>query len=160
MGLSNDLAKKETSLQIQNKFHTVVSEVSSFVAVLRIRSRWIRNILASWIRIRKNMRIHGLTKNCPKNYLLLSEKSRKIIKQFCFVKKFRNVHDLDQDPDKFFSSTEPGSRSATNILLFSSFNIVLKFPIFTFNFFILAMSLFLASLFSKSFLQNTTVFFK
>ena len=27
--------------------------------VLRIRIRWIRKILASWIRIRKNMRIHG-----------------------------------------------------------------------------------------------------
>jgi len=30
-------------------------------AVLRFRKRirWIRKILASWIRIRKNMRIHG-----------------------------------------------------------------------------------------------------
>ena len=27
--------------------------------VLRIRIRWIRKILASWIRIRKNMRIQG-----------------------------------------------------------------------------------------------------
>ena len=31
----------------------------SLNAVLRIRIRWIRKILASWIRIRKNMRIHG-----------------------------------------------------------------------------------------------------
>ena len=119
MGLSNDLAKKETSLQIQNKFHTVVSEVSSFVAVLRIRSRWIRNILASWIRIRKNMRIHGSTKNCPKKlFIIKRKKEEKLLDNSALLKKFRNVHDLDQDPDKFFSSTESGSRSATNILLF------------------------------------------
>ena len=31
----------------------------SLNAVLRIRIRWIRKILGSWIRIRKNMRIHG-----------------------------------------------------------------------------------------------------
>ena len=29
-----------------------------YTAVLWIRIRWIRKILASWIRIRKNMRIH------------------------------------------------------------------------------------------------------
>ena len=28
--------------------------------MLRIRISWIRNILASWIRIRKNMRIQGI----------------------------------------------------------------------------------------------------
>ena len=37
--------------------------------VLRIRIRWIRRILASWIRISKNMPIHGSgsTKNAKKN---------------------------------------------------------------------------------------------
>ena len=29
------------------------------VPVLRIRIRWIRKILASWLRIHKNMRVHG-----------------------------------------------------------------------------------------------------
>ena len=36
-------------------FFTVLNE---FKPVLRIRIRWIRKILASWIRIRKNMWIH------------------------------------------------------------------------------------------------------
>ena len=34
-------------------------KMESFQAVLRIRIRWIRKILASWIRLRKNVRIHG-----------------------------------------------------------------------------------------------------
>jgi len=33
---------------------------SQIISVHRIRIRWIRNILASWIRIRKNMRIQGV----------------------------------------------------------------------------------------------------
>ena len=33
--------------------------IKNMLAVLRIRIRWIRKILASWIRIRKNMRIYG-----------------------------------------------------------------------------------------------------
>jgi len=51
-------------------------------AVLRIRIRWIRKILASWIRIHKNMRIRGSGskgKNQPKTeketFLLLKPKS-------------------------------------------------------------------------------------
>ncbi len=34
-------------------------QVFTLKAVLRIRIRWICKILASWIQIRKNMRIHG-----------------------------------------------------------------------------------------------------
>ena len=64
--------------------------------MLRIRIRWIRKILASWIRIRKNMRIHesgskgqNINQKLPKKNLLSKPKSelfkKKIIKMSWFL---------------------------------------------------------------------------
>ena len=43
-------------------------------AVLRIRIRWIRKIFNSWIRIRKNMRIHTILLLKSKSDLLKKER--------------------------------------------------------------------------------------
>ena len=70
----------------------LLKNISSSRSVLRIRIRirWIRKILASWIRIRKNMQIHDpdprgkiLTKNCKKkkNFLLLNPNSELLKKE-------------------------------------------------------------------------------
>ena len=49
--------------QVNQTLPLQIVEFSSLLTVLRIRIRWIRKILASWIwiriRIRKNMWIHG-----------------------------------------------------------------------------------------------------
>jgi len=58
--------------------------MSCFFLVLRIRIRWIRKILASWIRIRKNMRIQGAKyqpKTAKKTFLLLKLKSELLKKR-------------------------------------------------------------------------------
>jgi len=65
---------------LQTMFNT-----TSHLSVLRIRIRWIRKILASWIRIRKNMRIQGV-KYQPKTakkecFLLLKPKSKFLKKE-------------------------------------------------------------------------------
>ena len=63
------------TVYIQTKYRRPFSLLNLHIPVLRIRIFWIRNILASWIRIwiRKNMRVHGFgskdkisTKNCKK----------------------------------------------------------------------------------------------
>ena len=53
----SDVSKKPT----ENLTRTQESRIwdEEFKSVLRIRIRWILKILASWIRIRKNVRIHG-----------------------------------------------------------------------------------------------------
>ena len=65
-------------------------------AVLRIRIRWISNIFASWIRIRKNMRIHG-SESKGQNYKKTAKKSfalktitvkKEIIKYFLIYIRF------------------------------------------------------------------------
>ena len=68
-GLFSAFCKKKTSWQLpriinQRKQYSINSvslslKSLSFVAVVRMRIRWIRKILASWIRIRINMRIQG-----------------------------------------------------------------------------------------------------
>ena len=53
------------------------------IAVLRIRVHWIRKILASWIRTRKNMRIQGAKyqPEMQKNYLLSKPKFKLLKKR-------------------------------------------------------------------------------
>ena len=60
--------------------------LSSFVlsfSVLRIRIRWIPKILTSWIRIRKNMLIHGV-----KYYLNLNFWKKRDFKNFAICEWF------------------------------------------------------------------------
>ena len=54
-----------------------------FWVVLRIRIRWIRKILGSWIRIRKNMQIQGqnINQKLNKNILLSKPKSELMKKE-------------------------------------------------------------------------------
>ena len=60
----------------------------SLKPLLRTRIRWIRKILASWIRIRKNMRIHGsgskgqnINQKLKKKILLSKPKSELLKKE-------------------------------------------------------------------------------
>ena len=56
-------------------------------AVLKIRIHWIRKILASWIRLRKNIRIHGsrskgqnINQKLQKKTCLLSKPKYELLK--------------------------------------------------------------------------------
>ena len=60
------------------------SQIKKLHSVLRIRIRWIRKILASWIRIRKNMRIQGAKyqpKTKKKTFSLSKPKSELLKKE-------------------------------------------------------------------------------
>ena len=63
--------------------------------VLRIQIRWIRNILASWIRIqvqiRKNMRIHGSESKVQNSNQKL-EQNPNLLKKKRDYQKFRSLN--------------------------------------------------------------------
>ena len=68
-------------------------KMKSFQVVLRIRIRirWIRKIFASWIRLLKNMRIHGFRSkrqniNPKKNYSQKSKPKSELLKQREIIK--------------------------------------------------------------------------
>ena len=72
------LFNKKITIHFNGKGASKAFKKLSKKPVLRIRIRWIRKILASWIRIRKNMRIHGVKnqpKTAKKTFLLLKTNS-------------------------------------------------------------------------------------
>ena len=60
------------STVVKRTYHAFGMECLQFLSVLRIRIRWIRKILASWIQIFKNIRIHGFRSN-------IEQKLKKIV---------------------------------------------------------------------------------